>query len=153
MNIEKILVAYDGSEESEKAFDMALDLAGKYSAQVVVVSVARPSEPPTVVEMDAILEVAAEYYHTRFSDLRKKASRCGVRAPVQNKRRPSRGADRVICKCREGPDDRDGTSGKGKLPAGLAVGVGSQARHELRALYGCRGPMNHSQDAWAQMSA
>ena len=47
MNIEKILVAYDGSEESEKAFDMALDLAGKYSAQVVVVSVARPSEPPT----------------------------------------------------------------------------------------------------------
>ena len=78
MNIEKILVAYDGSEESEKAFDMALDLAGKYSAQVVVVSVARPSEPPTAVEMDAILEVAAEYYHTRFSDLRKKASRCGV---------------------------------------------------------------------------
>lgn len=78
MNIEKILVAYDGSEGSEKAFDMALDLAGKYSAQVVVVSVARPSEPPTAVEMDAILEVATEYYHTRFSDLRKKASSCGV---------------------------------------------------------------------------
>ncbi|MGA2404647.1 MAG: universal stress protein [Syntrophobacteraceae bacterium] len=78
MNIEKILVAYDGSEESEKAFDMALDLAGKYSAQVVVVSVASPSEPPTAVEIDAILEVATEYYYTRFSDLRKKASLCGV---------------------------------------------------------------------------
>ena len=78
MNIQKILVAYDGSEESEKAFDMALDLAGKYSAQVAVVSVARPSEPPAGVAMDTVLEVAAEYYHTRFSDLRKKASGCGV---------------------------------------------------------------------------
>jgi nucleotide-binding universal stress UspA family protein len=78
MNIEKILVAYDGSKESEKAFDMALDLAGKYSAQVLVVSVACPSEPPTGVEMDAILEVAKEYFHPRFSDLREKASRCGV---------------------------------------------------------------------------
>lgn len=40
--IKKIMVAYDGSAQSEKAFDFALDLAQKYSARIIV----RPASFP-----------------------------------------------------------------------------------------------------------
>ena len=72
--IKKILVAYDGSKESEKAYTLALDMASKYSAQVVVLSVARPSEPPVAVEMEAILEAATDYYQEQFKGLKAKAA-------------------------------------------------------------------------------
>lgn len=38
MKIEKILVPYDGSEYSKRAFSYALDLAKKYSSELVVAS-------------------------------------------------------------------------------------------------------------------
>ncbi len=76
--IKKILVAYDGSMQSEKAYNFALDLAQKYSAQVVVLSVARPPEPPIAVEMQAVLDSATEYYQTRFESLKKKADAMGL---------------------------------------------------------------------------
>jgi len=50
--IAKLLMAYDGSKQSEKAFGFALDLASKYSAKMLVVAVARPPEPPVAVEME-----------------------------------------------------------------------------------------------------
>ncbi len=37
--ISKILVAYDGSEGSERALDFGLDLAEKYSASVLIITV------------------------------------------------------------------------------------------------------------------
>ena len=37
--IKKILVAFDGSEQSDKALDFALDLASKYSAQIALINV------------------------------------------------------------------------------------------------------------------
>jgi nucleotide-binding universal stress UspA family protein len=67
MNVSKILIAYDGSEESDKAFDM------KYSAQMVVLSVARPPEPPIVVETQAVLDAADQYFRERFRGLESKA--------------------------------------------------------------------------------
>jgi nucleotide-binding universal stress UspA family protein len=42
--IEKVLVAVDGSENSDKALDFALDLAEKYSASVLIMNVFQP--PP-----------------------------------------------------------------------------------------------------------
>lgn len=78
MNINKVLIAYDGSEESEKAFDMGLDLCLKYSAQMVVLSVARPPEPPIAVETKAVLEAAGEYYQERFRGLKFKAQSAGI---------------------------------------------------------------------------
>ncbi len=71
--IKKILVAYDGSMQSEKAFDFALDIAQKYSALITVLSVARPPEPPMAVETQAVLDSADEYYRTRFKVLKEKA--------------------------------------------------------------------------------
>ncbi|HOV84963.1 MAG TPA: universal stress protein [Syntrophobacteraceae bacterium] len=78
MNIQRILIAYDGSPESERAYEMALDLASRYTAELVVVSVARPPEPPIAVEMEAVLEHATEYYRSRFASLKDQAFVQGV---------------------------------------------------------------------------
>ena len=72
--MKKILVAYDGSEPAEKAFDLALNLAGHYGAEVCVFAVVRPPEPADDVETEAILENAREYYERLFTVLRRKAS-------------------------------------------------------------------------------
>jgi nucleotide-binding universal stress UspA family protein len=72
--IKKVLVAYDGSEESEKAYMMGLDLASRYAAEVIVLSVARPPEPPIAVEMEAVIEAASEFYQKRFEGLKKEAA-------------------------------------------------------------------------------
>ncbi len=76
--ISKLLVAYDGSEQSEKAFDFGVELASKFGAQMLVIAVTRPPEPPEAVETQAVLDSAAEYYETRFADLRDRAAAQGV---------------------------------------------------------------------------
>ncbi len=76
--IKKIVVAYDGSDQAEKAFVWAADLAAKFTAQLVVLAVARPPEPPEAVETMAVLESATDYYRQHFDDLKKKAAALGV---------------------------------------------------------------------------
>ncbi len=44
--IKKILVAYDGSEESYSAFLFGIDIAKKFEAELEVLSVVRVLEPP-----------------------------------------------------------------------------------------------------------
>ena len=78
MNIDKVLVAYDGSEESEKAYEMGLDLCSKYSAEMIVVSVARPPEPHTAVETQATLGETSAYYRDRFRVIKHKAKTTGI---------------------------------------------------------------------------
>jgi len=76
--IDKLLIAYDGSEESKKAFQMGLEIATKFSAEVIVVSVARPPEPPVAVEMEAVLERAAEYYRSGYDALKESVTAPGI---------------------------------------------------------------------------
>jgi len=83
--INKLLVAYDGSQQSEKAFKMALDIASKYSAKLIVIAVARPPEPPVAVEMEAVLESAAEYYQGHFNLLSEQTAASGIEAIFQVK--------------------------------------------------------------------
>ena len=71
--IKKILVAYDGSEPADKAYAFALDLTRLYNAKLIVVSVARPPEPPEDVETEAMLENAEEHYKERFEAMRRQA--------------------------------------------------------------------------------
>lgn len=47
--IKKILVALDGSESADKALDFALDLAGKCSAEILLLSVVPPVIVPPYV--------------------------------------------------------------------------------------------------------
>ncbi len=76
--IKKILVAYDGSKNSDKAFDFALDIASKYKAKVTVLSVARPSEPPEDVETEAALENAIEHFEKLYPILKNKAKKYSI---------------------------------------------------------------------------
>jgi nucleotide-binding universal stress UspA family protein len=74
--LNKILVAFDGSEQSNKAFDFALEmsrLCTGASPEITVLSVAQPPEPADIVEVDAIIDSATEHYEDLFKKLREKA--------------------------------------------------------------------------------
>ncbi len=73
VEIKKILIAYDGSESAGKAYLYALDLARKYDANLLVLAVASPPEPPEDVETEALLENAQEHYEKSFALLREQA--------------------------------------------------------------------------------
>ena len=73
-----ILVGYDGSEHAAKAFAMAVDLAGKYGAELEVLCVARPPEPPGMVETEAMLENAQEHFEQAFAALIPQATAVGL---------------------------------------------------------------------------
>lgn len=72
--IRKILVAFDGSEPSRKAYDLGLELAAQFQADLQVLAVARPPEPAEDVETEALLESAQEHFESLFVSLRAQAS-------------------------------------------------------------------------------
>ncbi len=79
--LNKILVAFDGSEQSYKAFDFALEmskLCTGASPEMIVLSVAQPPEPADIVEVDAIIDSATEHYENLFKTLREKAKASNI---------------------------------------------------------------------------
>jgi nucleotide-binding universal stress UspA family protein len=74
----KILVGYDGSEASERAVDVAIDLAQCTDAEILVLAVARPPEPATRVEVDAVLDDAREHFSDGFIKVRERAKSAEV---------------------------------------------------------------------------
>src|SRR5258708_33510989 len=66
----KILIAYDGSEASQKAFATACGLAAQNSAELFVVSVARPPEIGDEVETEAIIESARQQQRRMLTELK-----------------------------------------------------------------------------------
>ena len=78
MMMKKILVAYDGSEPANKAFELALDLAGKYQAELFVLAVARPPEFGTEVEEEAIIENSRRHFQQILKPLHAKAEAAKV---------------------------------------------------------------------------
>ena len=62
----KILIAYDGSAQADKATESALGLAQSLDARVLLFAVARPPEPATMVEVDAMLDDAREHFEVQF---------------------------------------------------------------------------------------
>lgn len=74
--LKRILVAFDGSQQSYKAFDFALEmskLCPGVAPEIVVLSVAQPPEPIDIVEMDAIIDSATQHYEELFKELKDKA--------------------------------------------------------------------------------
>ena len=69
----KLLVGYDGSPQSEKAVDIAFSLAECLDATVLVFAVARPPEPATSVELEAVLDDAREHFEEGFKTILEKA--------------------------------------------------------------------------------
>lgn len=58
----KLLIAYDGSDSAKSAFKFAIDLAGRYGAELHVLAVARPPEFGSEVETEAIIENSRHHY-------------------------------------------------------------------------------------------
>ena len=75
----KILVGYDGSAASRKAFETALELAEKDGAELYVLSVARPPEVGDDVETEAVIENSRQYHHRMLAELKSSVARRGVK--------------------------------------------------------------------------
>jgi nucleotide-binding universal stress UspA family protein len=69
----KLLVGYDGSPQSDKAVDIGFWLAECLDATVLVFAVARPPEPSTSVELEAVLDDAKEHCEEGFKKILEKA--------------------------------------------------------------------------------
>jgi len=76
--VKTILVAFDGSDQSRKAFDFALEVASKFRANLVVAGVIRLPEPAISVEIDAILDSGRAHFAEEFAALEKSAAKQGV---------------------------------------------------------------------------
>lgn len=66
----KLLIAYDGSDSAKAAFDFALDLSEKYSAELHVLAVARPPEFGEEVETKAVIESSRRHYNNLLQSLK-----------------------------------------------------------------------------------
>lgn len=74
----KILVGYDGSAQSDKATESALALAQSLDSSLLLFAVARPPEPATMVELDAMLDDAREHFEAQFKKIIQRAKDLGV---------------------------------------------------------------------------
>jgi nucleotide-binding universal stress UspA family protein len=74
----KMLIGFDGSPQSEKATESALALAQSLDAKVLLFAVARPPEPATMVEVDAMLDDAREHFEEQFKKIILRAKDLGV---------------------------------------------------------------------------
>jgi nucleotide-binding universal stress UspA family protein len=97
--MDKLLVAYDGSRQAEKAFELALKIASKFSSKIFVVSVASPAEPPVAVELGAVLESATEHYEAHFKSMKELAQSMGI--DVGFEVRAGHPAEQIVLKARE----------------------------------------------------
>lgn len=74
----KMLIGYDGSAPSDKATESGLALAQSLDAKVLLFAVARPSEPATMVEVDAMIDNAREHFGEQFKKIIQRARDIGV---------------------------------------------------------------------------
>jgi nucleotide-binding universal stress UspA family protein len=74
----KILIGYDGSAQSDKATESGLALAQSLDAKVLLFAVARPPEPATMVELDAMLDDAREHFEEQFKKIIRRAKDLAV---------------------------------------------------------------------------
>lgn len=65
----KIMVGYDGSKPADKAVEVAFSLAQSMDCKILIFAVARPPEPATMVELDAMLDDAREHYEESFKKI------------------------------------------------------------------------------------
>jgi len=72
--IQKLLIAYDGSDSAKSAFELGIDLAEKYGAELFVIAVARPPEFATEGETEAVIESSRSHYTHLLQLLKKRVT-------------------------------------------------------------------------------
>jgi nucleotide-binding universal stress UspA family protein len=76
---QRILLAWDGSTVSRRAFDIAIDLSRRYQSELVAVSVAySPAHAETHADRAESAEAARRYLERSFAEVRDRAERAGV---------------------------------------------------------------------------
>lgn len=75
---EIILVAFDGSPQSQRAIDLAFSMAEAMQSKLLIFAVIRPPEPAARAELNAILDDAREHYEQSFAQLRERAKQAGL---------------------------------------------------------------------------
>lgn len=76
---QQILIAWDGSPSAEWAFDVAVDLARRYDAELVAASVAHsPAHAETAGDRRESVDAARRYLEETFAQVRDRAERAGV---------------------------------------------------------------------------
>lgn len=78
--IKKILVAYDGSDYANKAFNFAADMAKRYKAELRVLSVVPVPEFAEDVETEAVIEQSRNHHKKLLDELKEKAGKVGIHA-------------------------------------------------------------------------
>jgi len=113
----RILVALDGSEHADKALDFALDLAEKYYAEIVLLSVIPSAivpmgsypnmsmEPFSPVIIDTYLKELKSYHERVLSHALKKAKKTKPSLEVSTKLAEGRPSDRIVETVKEGNFD------------------------------------------------
>jgi nucleotide-binding universal stress UspA family protein len=79
-HVQKILIAYDGSDASKRALDVAIDLAKKYDAYFEILSVIEelPKYAATVGEVKELQLEAQKHFHQLQQEAITKAAEVGV---------------------------------------------------------------------------
>lgn len=76
--IKKILLAYDGSESSEKALEFAMTLADAMQAELHLLAVSQPPDVPADVETEAYMESVTKHDRQILSHAVNKAHAHGL---------------------------------------------------------------------------
>ena len=111
--IKKILVAVDGSKLADHALDFALDLADKYSAEVMVITVFNAPSQTLVEQGRVFVPVSSENYVERFTafhekillEALKKAKKISPKIRASKQLLQGRPADKIVETAKEGSFD------------------------------------------------
>jgi len=142
--IQKILVPLDGSELADKALDLALDQAQRYSADIVLLSVVPPLMIPTTAEPNiggaivspetvAEIEEGTEAHHRKIlSEAIRKSKKSKPGVKISSKLAKGNVADRILETAKEGNFDMIimGSHGLSGFKAFLLGSVSNQVVHK-----------------------
>lgn len=68
--VKKLLVAYDGSTQARADCDFALDMAGRYGAELFVLAVSKPPEFGGEEETEAVIEQSRHHHEQVLNELK-----------------------------------------------------------------------------------
>ena len=111
--IKKILVPIDGSTSADNALDFALDLAGKYSAEVMVTTVFDAPSLSLIAKGMVYVPTSTENYLEKLRDFHKKillkaltkAKKFNPKLKTSTKLLQGRPADKIVETAKEGVFD------------------------------------------------
>jgi len=76
--IQRILIGYDESGPSKRAFEHALELATRFGAELLLVTVVRIPESGLLAEVEGVIDNAEEHFKEAIVEMQKRAQKVGV---------------------------------------------------------------------------